>query len=315
MEFTTTLITGGTSMVGQAIAEAAKNSKSEVLPLTHEQCDLLKPGEFYKVLLATRPNYIVHAAGWNGGIEWNKQYPADIYYRTAQMALNVYNEIAEYNKRNRSIQKVMGILASCSYPDHKDDYFKEPNLWMGRPNYTVECHGLAKRVIADFSRQIYKQYDLKCMSCILNNCYGPHDSYHPEKTKVVGAMVKRFVDAKQQDLDSVTCWGTGSPLREFVFAPDAGRAIVECLQKYDDCELPINISSGQEISILDLTCLVADIVGYEGAIIWDTHKPDGQLRKSLDIARFREISDMEFTPMREGLIQTIEWYKNNGENI
>jgi GDP-L-fucose synthase len=303
------MVTGGTSMVGKAIVKNLLELGAEVNVMTHDSCDLLNMDETFDYVRLHKPEYIIHAAGWNGGIGWNKRFPATIYYRTATMALNIYNAISLVG----SVKKSVGILASCSYPDLPVEAFQEKDLWSGKPNSTVECHGLAKRVIADFGRQVSKQYlNVQCVSCILNNCYGPYDSFHPDKTKVVGALIRRFVEAKYDNAPEVVCWGTGAPLREFVYAPDAGKAIVKCLQRYDDVNYPINIGSGEEISIRELTELIAEIVQYRGRISWDTDKPDGQLRKRLDRFMFNYLfPNMQFTDIKTGLKQTIDWYIAN----
>lgn len=302
------LVTGGESMIGRSIVEAlGSNYVIDCTP--HKKCDLLDLSNTLDYVQKFSPDYIIHAAGWNGGIKWNKDFPATIYYRTTTMALNIYTAIY----KTPSVKKSVGILASCSYPDIPNSTFTEEQLWNGKPNNTVECHGLAKRIISDYGRQISKQYDKICVSCILNNSYGPYDSFHPEKTKVVGALIRRFVEAKQQNLPSVTCWGSGKPLREFVYCKDAGKAIVEVLQKYNDTQLPINITSGEEVSIYDLTMTIAILTKYGGEVIWDINKPDGQMKKSLNNTRFKQISNMEFTPLKVGLKETIDWYINNKE--
>jgi len=303
------MVTGGESMIGRAICQELKSLGAEVDPVPHSECDLLLEEPIMKRMAMFGPKYVIHAAGWNGGIGWNKEYPATIYKRTAQMALNVYSCAAMCG----GVKKVVGILASCSYPDSKSPYFQECHLWNGLPNPTVECHGLSKRIIADFGRQIAKQTDVKCVYCILNNCYGPHDSYHPDKTKVVGALIRRFVEAKQQNLPEVVCWGSGAPLRDFIYAEDAGRAVVKCLMTYSDPTGGLNITTGNEVSIKDLSLMIAELVGYDGDIVWDTDKPDGQMRKSLSNTKQREIFYMDWTPIREGLAKTIEWYINNKE--
>lgn len=302
------MVTGGESMIGRAIVQELYKLGASVDPVPHRQCDLLYQEDVHDRFAMFRPDYVIHAAGWNGGMAWCKQHPATIYYRTATMALNVYTIAAKFN-----VKKVLGILASCSYPDNKIPHYQECNLWGGLPNPSIECHGLAKRIIADYGRQITKQYDTNCVYCILNNSYGPYDSYHPDKTKVVGAMIRRFVEAKQQNLPEVVCWGSGTPLRDFIYAEDAGRAIVKCLLTYNDPREGLNITTGTEISIKDLSLMIAELVGYKGNIFWDTTKPDGQMRKSLSSAKQREIFYMDWTPIKEGLAKTIEWYINNKE--
>ena len=301
-------VTGSESMIGTQICNSLKLRECIVDKVLHEECDLLEKQQIINRIANFKPDYLIHAAGFNGGISFNKEFPATIYYRTVMMGLNVLESCID-----TSVQKTVSILASCSYPDIKSKEFKETDIWNGKSNNTVECHGMAKRTLLDFSRQISKQHDLYCVCCVLNNSFGPQDSYHPQKTKVIGALIRRFVEAEYNRKKEVVCWGTGSPLREFIYCKDSGEAIVQTLERYNDTELPLNISSGQEISIKELSEMIAEEVGYTGKIVWDTSKPDGQMRKKLNISRMYEYLDVPITSLRYGLKETIKWYKNNKE--
>lgn len=301
------MVTGASSMIGRNIITALSNREAKVFPVYHDEYNLISPDQTYEAYMVSQPDYVIHAAGFNGGIKFNKEYPATIFYRTSMMALNVL-EMA----RAFSVHKTVSILASCSYPDIKKEKFEESDLWNGKSHDSVECHGLSKRVLDAFSRQVSKQYPLtQCVSTILTNSYGPYDSYDPNKTKVVGALIKKFVDAKDQGLKKVECWGTGAPLRDFLFSEDAGELIVQVLEKYDDPFSPINLGSGTETSIKELTEVIAELVGYQGEIVWDTSKPDGQYRKFLSTDKMQEVLDVNVTPLKDGLRKTIDWYKNN----
>ena len=303
------LVTGANSMIGRAIVEAIPTSDNVSL-VFHEECDLLDLNQVYTRFTITRPDMVIHAAGYNGGILWNKLYPATIFYHTVQMGLNVL----EMSHRFK-VKKVTSIISSCSYPD-ESKLLQECNLWNGKPNSTVECHAYAKRFLDAFSRQISIEHPItRCISVILNNSYGPYDNFHPEKTKVVGALIKKFVDARNKNLPNVTCWGTGSPLRELVYAKDAGELIVEAAYNYNNVELPLNIGSGQEISIKELAELIASIAGYKGDILWDSTKPDGQMFKKLDLTRLKTFSKLrEATSLQQGIRETIEFYEKNQTN-
>lgn len=301
------MVTGGESMIGRAIVCGLKRHGACIDEVPHKYCDLLEYQQIYNRIKNFQPDYVIHAAGWNGGIRWNNDYPATIFYRTATMALNVLKAASELH-----VSKIVSILASCSYPDSKsNEPLNEESLWHGKPNDTVECHGLAKRILDVYSRQIYKEFGTMAVTCILTNCYGEFDSYNPDKTKVVGAMIRKLVEAKQNQSPSVTFWGSGKPLRELMYAEDAGEAIVQVLEKYEDPFLPINIASDIEISIKELAELIAEIVGYTGEIIWDTTKPDGQMRKKLDTTQMQELLSVQITPIEDGLKNTIKWYINN----
>lgn len=307
------MVTGGESMIGRHIVDSLRLRNCIVDPCPHETVDFLDILQADAYFRSFNPEVVIHAAGWNGGIEWNKRYPATIYHRNVRMGLNVLT-MAAMNQ----VEKCVSVMASCSYPDTevKVEEYKEDTLWDGLPNPSVECHGLAKRTLCDYSRLLSKQYDLEFVTVCLTNCYGPHDSYHPDKTKVVGALIRRFVEAKQQGLKEVSCWGTGRPLREFMYCADAARMIVQAAERYHDSTHPINIGSGDEISIYELTSLIAGKVGYEGKINWGTEDQDGQLRKKLDLTRMwgqLEPERVDFTSLEDGITTTIDWYIENKE--
>lgn len=306
-------VTGGSSMIGRAICERLIEQGHNVYAPKKNDCNLFVYENIDWEICRYKPDYIIHAAGWNGGIAWNKKYPADIYGNTITMAANLYLAVTKATiEFNFKVKGVLGILASCSYPDNNGGVFFEEDLHDGLPNETVECHGLAKRVIADYGRQVEKQYGIPCRSVILTNAFGPGDSFHLEKTKVVGALIRKFVEAKRDNLPSVTCWGTGSPKRQLIYSKDAGRIIAD-LALIPNISSPINVGSYTEITIKELTEVIAREVGYTGNIEWDTSKPDGQMRKYIQIERLKTVLDVKFTPFRDAIKETIEWYINNKE--
>ena len=299
------LVTGPKSMIGRSIIQSLKNRGVVVWAAFHEDVNLLDNYQARHCFEVSEPDYVIHAAGWNGGIEWNKKYPADIFYRTSQMALNVLKCCEQYK-----IKKCLSILASCSYPNNQESVLKEDSLWDGAPNDTVECHGLSKRILDAYSPQLRKQHDLNAITVVLTNSYGPYDSYDLEKTKVVGALIRKFVEAAKNNSPKVECWGTGSPKREFMFCKDAGEAIVQALEKYNQAE-PLNIGTGEEVTIKRLVDIIAGVVGYEGEIFWDTSKPDGQMKKLLDTTKMKSILDVDLVSLEDGIKQTIDWYRRN----
>lgn len=221
------------------------------------------------------------------------------------MGLNVLECCRRFN-----VKKVMSLISSCAYPN--EAILKEGTLNDGVPNETVECHAYAKRTLHHFSRQISKQNkNTLAITAVLTNCYGPDDSFNPEKTKVVGGLVKRIVDAVDNNTPEIVCWGDGSPLRELMYQDDAGRAIVQSFWKYDNWREPINIGINQDISIKSLALIIAEIAGYKGEIKWDTTKANGQMRKMLDSTNMRQLLNwsINFTPMETGLRRTINAYR------
>lgn len=300
-------VTGGSSMIGREIINSLNARKAKVVAPNSKQTNLLSNKAVYDDLLIHKPDYVIHAAGWNGGIKYNKEHPEEIFSNTVTMAMNVLY----WACRIDGIKKAVSIIASCSYPDTSSDILNEETLWNGKPNDTVECHGLAKRMLDAYSRQISKEKNLTAVCAVLTNSYGPHDRYNLDRAKVVGALIRKFVEAKQNNVPQVDCWGTGAPLREFMYAPDAGESIVQVLERYDNPSSVINIGSGQEVSIKELSETIKELVGYEGEINWLTDKPDGQMRKMLDTTKMKELLNVDITDFRTGLRETIEWYIQN----
>lgn len=299
------LVTGANSMIGRQVIELAKD-KYEVLPATHQAWDLTCPYET-QAMFQMRPDYVIHLAGYNGGIEFNRMYPDEIFEKTVKMAINVLSCCRDFK-----VIKTLSVLASCSYPNNSSDLpMSEEQLWTGLPNASVECHGLAKRILDAYSRQLCKT-GTPCYCAILNNSFGPFDRFDPLRGKVVSALIKRFVDAERNGLPEVICWGTGAPLREFIYCRDAAACLLQALDKYDEPG-PINISSGDEISIKELTELIVELTGYNGKVVWDSSKPDGQMRKSLDITKMNRHIKHQFTDIKEALKETIEWYYENNQ--
>lgn len=187
----------------------------------------------------------------------------------------------------------------------------ENMLWKGSCNYTIESHGLARRSIEAYTRQLNK-VGARIINCVVNNSFGEHDSFDPAKTKVIGGLITKFVKAEQNGDKQVFCWGTGKPLREFIYCKDVAKCLLVALDNYEDYEEPLNITSGQEISIKELAETIAELAGYKGDIIWDTTKPDGQDRKKLNTKKMEKyINNVEFTPLKLALMNTIKWYKDN----
>lgn len=299
------LVTGSTSMIGRPVCRILRERGYEVVGSTHKECNLLDWRETINHFNHVKPDIVVHLAAYSGNLQFNLKYPSDTFYNTSLIGLHTLNAARECGAKD-----ILSILSSCSIADLDQEELKETDLWAGLPNKSVESHGFAKRMLHVFSRQLYKQHAMRAKTCILTNSFGPYDSFSIEKTKVVGALIKRFTQAKKDNAENVLCWGSGKVLREFIYAPDAAECIVQCLEKYDNYEIPLNIGSDQEISIKELSETIAYLVGYKGEILWDLTQPDGQLRKKLDTGRMKQYIKHEMTPLISGLAQTISWYNN-----
>jgi len=303
----TIAVTGANSMVGRAIIRQLTTYSVTVKSIFHEQYDLMSYDETRTAVNGA--DYCFHCAGYNGNISFNKKYPADIFYRTTQIGLNVLTAC-----REMGVTKVVSPLASCAYPDKH--ILKETDWLNGSPNETVEAHGLSKQTIQAYSKQLKKQFDFDSVCVMFSTCYGPYDSFDIQKTKVVGALIKKVYDALTNNEPYIECWGTGSPRRELIYVDDAAQAMINVLLFYDDCSYPLNIGTGKDISIKELVLLIARICEYQGEIRWDTSKPDGQYQKLLDVSKMQRhidnktLSEIKFTDLIKGLTQTIEWYSN-----
>jgi len=313
------LITGGSSMIGKHLYKALlyrgyRNIKYSGFSQDESNdggvhrfgFDLTDAEDTESLFRAARSQYVFNLAGYNGNISFSQKYQADIFFKTSQIALN-----SLYYAHKYEVTKCVNILSSCAIADLGDKKLKAEELWNGPPNQTIEAHGFAKRIWDAYSRQLFKQHNFNSVCAIVNNSYGEFDNTDIEKTKAVMGIIKRVVNAKRQNLPYIECWGSGQVFREFIYAGDVANALIDVMENYNNPMCPINVSTEDEISIYDLTYKIAEIVGYTGEIKWDTTKPDGQKRKSLDISNMREYVKSEFTPIEIGIRKTIEWYMEN----
>ena len=302
------LVTGGEGFLGRAIVDNLIEKEAKPIALRHGDVNLNDLQTLIHYLNSVKPDYCIHAAGYNGGIEFNRMYPADILFSNAVMGLNLHHA-CEW----AGVKKLISIMTSCAYPDTGMEILEEDQFWNGLPNETIRAHGIAKRVLQAASEAYSKQYEFNSVSVCVTNLYGPNDTFNLVRTKVVGALIRKFVEAKHKEEEQVECWGTGSPMREFMYVDDAAEAIVQALQKYEDSTAPLNIGTGSDISIKQLVEYINEAVGYEGEIFWNTEKPDGQMKKLLSVEKMKKYIDIETTDVKEGIAKTVEWYSLNKE--
>ena len=302
------LVTGGFGFFGRGICKALETRNAKAVPVGSKEANLLDLESFIQLLDSVRPDYCIHAAGYNGGIEFNRMFPADILYTNTMMGLNLHHG-CEY----LGVKKVLSIMTSCAYPDTGMEVLKEEDFWNGLPNKTIRAHGIAKRILQTSAEAYGEQYDLKSVTACVTNLYGPYDTFNLVRTKVVGALIRKFVEANLEGGDSVECWGTGNPMREFMYVDDAGEAIVQALEKYEDSSLPLNIGTGKDISIKQLVEHIVEAVDYKGEVDWNTDKPDGQMKKLLDISRMKSVIDISPMSVKDGIEKTVNWYQKNKE--
>lgn len=305
------LITGGTGFLGKHLVDAfSKTSTSYRLTVAgSKDVDLRNLNSAINYFSKVKPDVIVSLAAKLGGIGDSVKNPSSYFYDNLMIGVNT-NEAA----RITGISKVINIGSACSYPKDVTVPYKEEDFWNGYPEPSNGAYGIAKKAVGEFSLAISKEHDMKTCNLILSNLYGPGDDFRDETSHVIPALIKKIFKAKQNNDPHIVAWGDGTPTRDFLYVTDAAQAIVKSI----DCDysLPINIGSGIEVSIKELFQNICGILDYDGEVVWDTSKPNGQPRRSLDISKAREI--LGFKPemsFQTGLKNTIEWYLSNKEYI
>jgi GDP-L-fucose synthase len=299
-----TWIAGGTGFLGSAIAERLRSlGCRDVFATGRKDGDLTDKSAVKDLLSKTRPDIVVHLAAVVGGIGANRARPAEFFYQNLMMGAQLMHESWQ-----AGVSKFVAIGTICAYPKFTPVPFKEENLWNGYPEETNAPYGLAKKMLLVQAQAYRQQYNWNVVYLLPVNLYGPGDNFDPDSSHVIPALIKKFVDAKTAGLDHIVAWGDGSPTREFLYVDDAAEGILLAAELYNKPD-PVNLGSGMEISIKDLTRTIARHVGFSGEIRWDTSKPNGQPRRQLDVSRAqREFSFKARTSFEEGLRRTVEWY-------
>jgi GDP-L-fucose synthase len=247
---------------------------------------------------------MIHLAAKVGGIGYNQNYPAQLFYDNAIMGIQMIEAA-----RQEEVEKCVVVGTICAYPKFTPVPFREKDLWNGYPEETNAPYGLAKKMLLVQSQAYRQQYGFNSIYLLPVNLYGPGDNFNPESSHVIPALIKKFTDAKRDHKSRVEVWGTGSASREFLYVDDAARGIILATERYNKPD-PVNLGAGMEITIRDLVDLIRDLTHYDGEIHWDTSKPDGQPKRSLDVSRAeKEFGFRATMPFREGLKQTIAWYE------
>ena len=297
-------VTGGAGFLGSFVLEALKQRGATEIFVPHiEEYDLVNPQDIQRVLDLSQPDIIIHLAALAGGIGANRARPADFFYINLMMGVQLMHEAWL-----RNVSKFVAIGTVCAYPKFTPVPFKEENLWEGYPEETNAPYGLAKKMLLVQAQTYREQYGFNAIYLLPVNLYGPRDNFNLQTSHVIPALVRKCIEAEERGDKEVVLWGDGSPTREFLYAGDAADGILTATEFYNGME-PVNLGSGQEISIKDLAEMVAHLTGFSGKIVWDTTKPNGQPRRALDVSRAIDYFGWKArTPFDEGLHQTIEWY-------
>lgn len=300
------VVTGGTGFLGRHLVSRLRAAGHDVAVPRSAACDLLKLDQVVAFLQRERPDRVIHSAAYYGGLGINGVEPATIYYRNITMGANLF----EAARHADTIRKIVVVGTACSYPGRLENLMREDDFWAGPVHASVENYGLTKKIMAVQGRAYHKQFGLGSIHLVLTNLYGPWDSYNPHRSHVVAALVRKFVEARLARAADVRLWGTGRPIREFLYVEDCADAILEAADVYEDLELPLNICTGVGTSIRELAETIRDLTGFDGELVWEPDKPDGQAVKILDPARARTALAWRPThDLRSGLAKTIAWYE------
>jgi GDP-L-fucose synthase len=315
------IVTGGQGFLGTVVVEKLRQrGATQIIVPTIEMYDLTQMQSVHRLFEdnglhqpgrasadggeAVKRTIVIHLAALVGGIEANRMRPAEFFYDNLMMGVQLMDEAWR-----RGVEKFVAIGTICAYPKVTPVPFKEDNLWDGYPEETNAPYGLAKKMLLVQAQAYRQQYGFNAIFLLPVNLYGPRDNFDPTTSHVIPALIRKFIEAKETGQENVVVWGDGSPTREFLFVEDAAEGILLATEQYNDSQ-PVNLGSGMEISIKDLAGLIAGLTGFTGNLVWDTTKPNGQPRRSLDTSRAEQFFGFQAQiPFDEGLRRTIEWYQ------
>jgi GDP-L-fucose synthase len=299
------MVTGGAGFLGTALVRQLREAgATEIFIPKVEDYDLRKLADIDRALADGRPDLIIHLAAVVGGIGANRENPGRFFYDNAIMGIQLIEQA-----RLAGVAKFIALGTVCAYPKFTPVPFHEDDLWNGYPEETNAPYGLAKKMLLVQCQAYRDQYGFNGIYLLPVNLYGPGDNFNPESSHVIPALIKKCIDARERGDSFIEAWGTGAASREFLYVDDAARGIVLAAERYDGRD-PVNLGVGSEITIRELTELIARLTGFGGEIRWDPSKPDGQPRRALDTSRARERFGFSAgTPFEDGLRATIEWYE------
>jgi GDP-L-fucose synthase len=295
------LVTGGGGFLGSHLCERLQADGHEVFAARRTDYDLTKEGDAARLFADAAPDLVYHLAAEVGGIGANRSNPGRYWYANLQMGVNVLEQ-ARVHRTNKLV--LVGTV--CAYPKHAAVPFREAEIWDGYPEETNAPYGIAKKTLLVGAQAYREQYGLDSIYLLPTNLYGPGDNFDLATSHVIPALIRKMLESPEQ----VVLWGDGSPTREYLFVDDCVDGLVLAAERYDGAE-PVNLGSGVETSIRETAELVAELVGFDGEIVWDTTMPNGQPRRSLDVSRAETLFGFRArTALREGLERTVAWYRS-----
>jgi GDP-L-fucose synthase len=296
-------VTGGNGFLGKHVMKRLRDKGYDAFTYSSQQCDLRERRDIDAALDILQPDAIIHLAAVCGGIGANQQSPARFFYDNMKMGLELIDAANKFG-----IEKFVQVGTVCAYPKFTPVPFKEEDIWNGYPEETNAPYGIAKKALLVQCQAYRQQYGMNAIYLVPVNLYGPHDNFNANTSHVIPALIRKCVEAKATNAPNIEVWGTGNAYREFLYVDDCAEAIVAATEKYNGVE-PINIGTGEEISISNLVCLIKAETGYEGGTVWLSDKPDGQPRRCLDTTKALDAFGFKAsTSFTEGLRKTVEWY-------
>ena len=298
-------MTGGNGFLGRHLVARLRRDGFDPRIVRKQDCDLTVADNVERVFADARPELVFHLAAEVGGIGANRASPGRFWYANLLMGTHVLEQ-----SRRAGVEKLVLVGTICAYPKFAPVPFREEDLWGGYPEETNAPYGIAKKALLVGAQAYREQYGLNSIYLLPVNLYGPGDSIDLESSHVIPALIRKMIDAREAGAAAVELWGDGSPTREFLYVDDCADALALAAARYDGPE-PVNLGTGAEISIRELAGLIASLTGFEGDVVWDTSKPNGQPRRRLDTSRATELFGFRAsTPLREGLERTIASYRS-----
>ena len=297
------LVTGGAGFLGTHVVDRLRAKGLDPFVPRRSDYDLTVAADTERLFADARPELVLHLAAEVGGIGANQANPGRYWYANLMMGAHVLEQ-----SRLHGVGKVVIAGTICAYPKFAPIPFREEDLWSGYPEETNAPYGIAKKTLLVGAQGYREQYGTNAVFLLPVNLYGPRDNSNLETSHVIPALIRKMLEARDRGEPKIVLWGDGSPTREFLYVDDCAEGIVLAAERYDGPE-PVNLGTGNEISIRDLAALIAELTGYDGEIVWDTDKPNGQPRRRLDVSRAEALFGFRAsTPLREGLERTIAWY-------
>lgn len=302
----TILVAGGSGLVGSAVVRELRKKNKDVIGVSSKDLNLLDRDKTFKFFKEIKPNVVIDAAAKVGGIGGNNTYPVEYLTENIQIQSNLMDAA-----HSVGVEKLLFLGSSCIYPRNCAQPIKEEYILTGELEETNSAYAVAKIAGIELIKSYRKEYGYSWISAMPTSIYGPNDNFDLESSHVVPALIRKILNAKRNNLHEVVLWGTGSPLREFLHVDDLARAILVCLEKYNDPQ-HINIGSGIEISIKNLALKISNQVEFNGEIKWDTNRPDGTPRKVLDTTKISNLGWKPIISLDQGIRSTLDWYLNYG---